>query len=173
MLTEYGVEQGYCTASISYDSTSVQRLYKIDDEEWKTYTKEIRLELGQTLYAKGIDKYGKEARIIPSYKSVLPSDALGVAAYDGNTSTGISIVQTSKRINIDNSMIGKKVNITHSNNNWKITINLYSSEKELLKTYSSVSYTSSTQFIIPEDVSYLIIKGPTYTFNIYEVGPIT
>ena len=52
-LTQYGVEVGYNIATINYFPTSVQRLYKIDEGEWQVYQdREIRLEIGQTIYAK-------------------------------------------------------------------------------------------------------------------------
>ena len=69
-LTEYGVKQGYNEVTIDYYETSVQRLYKIDDGEWQKYKdQKIKLELGETIYAKGIDKDGVETRTISSYKS--------------------------------------------------------------------------------------------------------
>ena len=87
MLTSYGVEKPYSEITINYYATSERRLYKIDNGDWQEYKGTIRLETGQTVYAKGIDKNGKETNQIPSYTSALPKDALRVAAYDGNEET--------------------------------------------------------------------------------------
>ena len=115
-LTEYRVECGYDLVKITYATTSVQRLYKINDGEWKTYTGgNIRLETGETIYAKGIDKNGEETRVITSYTSTLPSDALGAAAYDGNNSTYVNTRSAgSMYMEIDESMKGRRVYVNIS-----------------------------------------------------------
>ena len=89
-LTEYGVDSGYIVAKIDYFPTSVQRLYKIGDGDWKNYQdKNIRLEFGEILYVKGINKNNVET-ITVSYTASLPSDTLGPLAYDGNESTAVN-----------------------------------------------------------------------------------
>lgn len=90
--------------------TKIQRLYSLDGENWQTYKDEsIRVELGQTLYAKGIDVFGNETRIISTYTRTLPSDALGAEAYDGDDSTGDTIkYPTMKYIKISPEMREKK-----------------------------------------------------------------
>ena len=114
-LTEYGVEVPYSEATIEYNSTSVQRLYKIDEGEWKTYNGEtIRLEIGQTIYAKGIDKNGDETRIISSYTSVELADAIGPASYDGDDGTAYTLPAGYSYMNVDESMWGKKVRVLYA-----------------------------------------------------------
>ena len=152
-LTENGILPGYNTSVIEYDNTSEQKLYKINDEEWKLYNGEtVKVEFGDTLYAKGIDKYGKETRIIYSYTSTLRTDAMGINAYDDSNSTYWRYYQNGDpasssslnstlnesllkgRLNIDNSAIGKtvKIKFTTCNYAWNGGIVFYnSSNKEL------------------------------------------
>lgn len=48
-------------ATIRFDSLYSQKLYKIDDGEWKDYRDTgIQLQIGQTIYVKGITKQGEE-----------------------------------------------------------------------------------------------------------------
>ena len=88
-MTVNGFENPYTEVSIDYYETSVQKKYRIGTEgEWKDYTegKNIRLELGETIQAKGIDKNGNETKI-SSTQAKLKDDAIGINAYDGNEST--------------------------------------------------------------------------------------
>ena len=110
-LTEYGVEQGYNEVTISYFPTSVQRLYRINDEEWKEYQdKAIRLELNDKLEAKGIDKNGIETEVT-NYTAELPSDALRPEAYDGDKTTSTGDLKSAVKIKVDESMGGKSAYI--------------------------------------------------------------
>ena len=110
-LTEYGVEQGYNEVTISYFPTSVQRLYRINDEEWKKYQdKAIRLELNDKLEAKGIDKNGIETEVT-NYTAELPSDALRPEAYDGDKTTSTGDLKSAVKIKVDESMGGKSAYI--------------------------------------------------------------
>ena len=112
-LTEYGVETSYNEVTIDYNPTSVQKLYKIDEGEWKKYNGEtIRLEIGQTIYAKGIDKNGDETRIISSYTSAELADAIGLAAYDGVDETYANVgPKETKYMEIDESIKGKNIQL--------------------------------------------------------------
>ena len=78
--------------------------------EWKNYkNKTIKLNLGQTIYVKGIDKNGVETSQ-NSLISTLPSDAIGLNAYDEDNNT---YFQTSslKYIYVDNSMYDKYIRL--------------------------------------------------------------
>ena len=111
LLTQYGVDQGYCTATISYFPTSVQKLYKIGNGDWKTYNGQtIRLELGQILYAKGIDKNRTETNVV-SYTATLPGNALTPTAYDRNEGTNchLGVNGTMKYVYISEEMIEKQM----------------------------------------------------------------
>ena len=113
-LTEDGVKAGYSEINIDYAATSLQKLYKIDDGDWTEYKGEtIKLEIGQTIYAKGIDKYGNETDVIPSYTGTILEDAIGPAAYDGNEGTYYSNTGTNanRYMEIDSSVRGKQVYI--------------------------------------------------------------
>ena len=116
-LTEYGVEKGISNITIDYSYTSVKKLYKIDDGEWKNYDGPIKLDANKTIYAKGIDKNGKETPI-PEYKSVLATDALGKEAYDGNNSTytGVGGGSSSgyRKIHISPEMWGQNIEVLTS-----------------------------------------------------------
>ena len=106
-ITEYGVEAGYNEATINYFSTSVQRLYRINDGEWREYQdKAIRLELNDKIEAKGIDKNGIDTNVT-LYVSELVNDALGPEAYDGDNNT----TSMSGYLNVSSNMWNKKVEI--------------------------------------------------------------
>ena len=112
-LTEDGVRAAYSEININYATTSIQKLYKIDDGDWTEYKEEtIALESGQTIYAKGIDKNGEETRVISSYTAIEPADAIGSNAYDGEDATAATIGNRAKGyIDIDESAWGKDVRI--------------------------------------------------------------
>ena len=110
ILTQYGINQGYDIINIDYFSTSVQRLYKINDGQWINYKNtSIKLEIGQTISAKGIDKYGNETEIV-NYTSTTKKDAIGPAAYDGRDDTYFN-GNGNYYMYIDSSMLGKTVRI--------------------------------------------------------------
>src|SRR5690606_23043472 len=63
------IKTPYQMVTINYFPTSVQKLYKIGTTgEWLQYQdKEILVKQGETIYAKGVDQYGNETRIVSSY----------------------------------------------------------------------------------------------------------
>ena len=172
-LTEYGVEQAYNTATLTYFNTSVKRLYKINDGEWKEYKNPIKLQLGETIYAKGIDKNGIETKVT-SYKSTIKSDALGTQAYDGNESTYHKLAfKDTVYLDVDESMQGKKyyinlyVDWTGSPGN----ISYYNKEGTVI---SKISTTASGTFLIPEGTVRMSYHQPNnYYDKIYEIRPYT
>ena len=98
---------------IDYFQTSVKRLYRINEGEWEEYQdKAIRLELGDKIEAKGIDKFGKET-YISSYTAALPEDALGPEAYDGDEDSHVRYVQSGYgKLFVSEEMQGKKMYVT-------------------------------------------------------------
>ena len=180
-LTESGVEKGYCTATISYDNTSIQKLYKIDNGQWQTYpNKAIRIEIGQTLYVKGIDKKGNETRTIPTYTATLPSDALGLEAYDENDSTSVYIKNgENKIIQVDKSIWEKSAGLTLISNNagagYLNRIEALDESGNVLNSYNvSMTYTwNNKEFSIPQNTKYLKFTASSYdrrfNFYIYEI----
>ena len=167
-LTSYGVEQGYDIAQINYFSTSLQRLYKIDDGDWINYQdKKIKLDIGKTIYVKGIDKNGIETNVV-SYKASLASDALPVSAYDGNESTYL----LGGTINIDESVIGKQVAVkTNTSPGYSTSFYIYDELGN--KIYSkSIANTnlSSPLFTIPEGAKKIVISGVKNKTRLYEIS---
>ena len=62
-ITEYGIEKGYNNITIAYNNTSVEKLYKIGEGEWNNYDSTVRLEIGETIYVKGIYKNGDKINL--------------------------------------------------------------------------------------------------------------
>ena len=171
-LTQYGVEAGYNTVTLEYFPTSVQKLYKIDNDDWKAYQGEtIRLEIGQIIYAKGIDKNGNETRTVSSYTSSLPNNALGAEAYDGNTSTYANLKDndnTTKILKIDANMQGRKITIRYPKQ-----AKFYFKDSSGTKTeYKYGSYNNSNVvdhiITLPQDIVELYFESYNCS-TIYEI----
>ena len=174
-LTPSKLESGYNKVKLNYFSTSINRLYKIDDGEWQEYQdKEIRLEIGNTIYAKSINKYDNESQIL-SYTSVLPSDALKEAAYDNNESTYLPT--GTYKIIVDPSAIGKKINIRHNVATYysSFSVGFYDKNNNNLKSVGLSGNGTSVQEI-PSGTTTIIFnlsvsrpEGSTYYSRIHEV----
>ncbi len=173
-LTEYGVEKGISNITIDYSYTSVKKLYKIDDGEWKNYDGPIKLDANKTIYAKGIDKNGKET-INVSKEIIIPKDALGVEAYDGDESTSV----TSGIIYVDKAMIGKyfstSIKLSGSRNVQKFSF--IDENNKTISTQNINCLSSSTNCINMTDKSLLIPEGTvkmilkTEFAKLNEIGP--
>ena len=173
-----GVIEGYSTATVSYYDTSEQKLYKIDDEEWKEYSGEtIRFEIGQTLYVKGIDQYGTETPTI-SRKSELPSDLLGEKAYNDNPNDYEVIPTTwaQRKIYIDDSLKGKKIhlkmNMYGSNNNIISRLTLYKEDGSSYTFLEKPSWGNmwiDGDYTLPSDALYFAFAGNTSAFTVYDI----
>ena len=163
-LTEYGFEKGYNIVNIKYYKTSVKKLYSIDDgQTWKEYEKPIKLEIGKTIIAKGVDKNNTQTKEV-SYKSILPDDSLSFESYDGNKET-YSLAKTIQTFLVDNSLYGSKVKINGRNNRTEPIIKFIDIEgNELSK------YTGYKEYEIPEntykvEISNLMTKIEQYYWN--------
>ncbi|MNV65872.1 hypothetical protein D3C71_1585940 [compost metagenome] len=90
----------------------MQKLYKIGiNGEWLNYNNQpVKLNQGQTIYAKGIDKFGNETRIIPSYTAYIP-DSVSKEAFDNNDMTYDFKKAGNYYISIDSSIWRKKSKI--------------------------------------------------------------
>ena len=174
ILTEYGVEKGISNITIDYSYTSVKKLYKIDDGEWKNYDGPIKLDANKTIYAKGIDKNGKET-INVSKEIIIPKDALRAEAYDGDESTSV----TSGIIYVDKAMVGKYfstgIKLSGSRN-----VQKFSFIDENNKTISTQNITciygypncinmTDKSLLIPEGTVKMILKTEFAKLN--EIGP--
>ena len=177
IITNYGINKGYNMIDINYFSTGVKKEYKIDDGDWIEYpNKKIKLNLDQTIYARSFDKNGVESTI-SEYTSVLPSDALGVNAYDGNESTSFDTT-TNKILKVDSTMNGKKVNIygyvKSSGGTNNIYIEAYNSNNEMLSQLvkgrtSSGTMTFREDFEIPNGTTYIKFYTKSSSSLIYEI----
>lgn len=176
LLKENGVVQGYNNVEINYYSTAVQKLYKINDGEWQNYqNRAIKLNLEDVLYSKSIDKNNVES-MTATYKSVLPDDALGINAYDGDESTGESggSGYLRKYIYIDDSMIGKGLSMKATSSSAdKLIVKIYDEDNnELLsRTYSSAINLNNKLFDIPENSYkiYIDLSFRNYATSLYEI----
>ena len=179
-LTEYGVEKGYNNIEIDYFDTAVQRLYKIGDGEWQEYQdKKIRLELGETIYTKSIDKNETESQI-SSYTASI-SDSLPIAAFDGSTSTsiggrgGLNVTYT---LMVDKNMNGKSIvldNFTYGYNVGTITVMFYNETTSISSsTINNASFRTNSKITIPEGTTNIKIRlyaaNNSYYVHLYEVG---
>ena len=189
------IREPYQIVSISYFPTSVERLYRINElqddgtfteGEWKNYAdKAIWVNVGDKIEAKGIDKYGNETRIVSSYTSSV-SDALGKAAFDGKEDTYVKNTSGSRKIYVDSSLWGKKINLKgitmyNEGNNLVNKINFYNENGTVLN--GSITYTSystetdnlNTNIPIPEGTKYIDFWSGSDTsryIQINELSPV-
>ncbi|MDF2866260.1 MAG: hypothetical protein K0R72_1078, partial [Clostridia bacterium] len=151
----------YQMITINYFTTSIQRLYRIGTTgNWINYEdQQIKVEQGQTIYAKGIDKDGNETRIISSYTSNV-IDAITKEAMDSNDSTYTNI--NNKYIEVDVNMQGKSIRIKGSSN---LSITFLNSEKTVI---SAISPYNDGIFAVPQGTKW--IKGNNYNLYTIEVS---
>jgi hypothetical protein len=171
------IKNPYQNVNIAYSSGSIQKLYRIGTTgEWLNYSSNpIGVNLGETIYAKGIDQYGVETRIISSYTVTMP-DALKKEAYDGNESTYTTELGT-KNIEIDSSMQGKSVRIKSGptlNIGNVINTKFLDSNKNIITTYSSSALTDRI-YQIPSNAKWINFSdnygGGAVVCCVYEVQP--
>ena len=182
ILTTDRVEPACDTITINYHATSIQRLYKIDGDKWKDYQGEaIKVELGQTIYAKGIDKDGNETRIITSHTVSSPSDAILQEAYDQNDTTSHVISSRSIRyMDVDKSIWGQNARFlidayTNSYSGQKILIEFLDSKGMILNSIESSAFFSTptldTTVTIKENTVKIRATAVGATGYIYEIEP--
>ena len=170
------IETPYQMITINYFPTSVKRLYQIGSTtgEWQEYQNiPIKVNQGQTIYAKGIDKYGNQTRIISSH-TVNVENALTSAAYDGdeNTCDTGPIYSVWKRLEVDSSLWNKKIYIklVHASNNGNIEF--YDENNKIIPNtaikvnYGGGNVNGSVQGSIPTGAKYAVFNVST---SIYEV----
>jgi hypothetical protein len=174
------IHSPYQMVTINYFLTSVQRLYSLDNGiTWLNYQdKPVWVNQGQTILAKGIDKYGNVTRIIPSYTANVP-DAIGSAAYDNNDSTSYNFSGwVYPTIFIDSSMIGKKIRIymvagTNSGSTAaNKTLSFYNASGGVISTIT-FNGTYNNVLTIPQGTTKIVIcpNGASQWINLYEIQP--
>lgn len=170
-LTEYGMKEGYNLIDISFNKISVKKLYKINDGEWLEYTGPIRLEIGQTVYAKGIDKYGNDSTIV-SYICTLPANTIPYNWYDGDDSTNTHTSQNLVYFDISNELRNKYFRMRFDNRFGGPTIHYYDKDGvEISNTKPSTNdYTHIDKFLIPQDTSRIAINWTgQFVISLYEI----
>ena len=164
MITDKNIEQAYYKINVKYYSTAVKKLYKINESgEWKNYTGEIKLNIGDTIYSKGIDKYENE-NSTGSYKANI-SGSVPKEWVDGDEKTYASIgsFERKKYLLVDESAIGKKIKMKVSSS----PIYMYITNK----TGDEIKFKNIDGEIIPEGAVKIEIYNPTSVgMNIYEIG---
>lgn len=164
MITDKNIEQAYYKINVKYYSTAVKKLYKINENgEWKNYTGEIKLNIGDTIYSKGIDKYENE-NSKGSYKADI-NNSVPKEWIDENesTSAGLSRFTRNKFLLVDESAIGKKIKMkANASTIWMYVTNK-SGEETLFKNINGET--------IPEGTVKIEIYNPqSVGVNIYEIG---
>ncbi|MDD4547759.1 MAG: hypothetical protein PHI05_03355, partial [Bacilli bacterium] len=162
----------YQMVTVNYFPTSVQRLYRIGTTgEWKTYPeKPLWVNQDETIYAKGIDQYGNETRIISSYTSNVP-DAVGPLAYDGDSNTYATVPSIRQYIKVDSSMQGKKISLKWQCSNYDYVYMYFMDENKTVISSVSVRYPAVEEtYLIPLGTKW-IAYGPSRTTYVYEINP--
>ena len=114
LITINGIEKPYSMISIDYHITAVQKLYRINNGEWKNYNNEkIRLEISDKIEAKSIDINKKESPISEVTIKV-KDDALPPEAYDGTNDTKTGDLKSTKYIEVDSSMYNQNIQLSGS-----------------------------------------------------------
>ena len=176
-LTEYGVKRGHSEITINYFASSIQKLYKINEGEWKTYQNtSINLELGEVLYAKGIDKYGNETSI-SSCTSELPDDAMAPEAYDNDMETlGFSNnlkpplgTDGTAVLYVDETMYEKKVRIRMNDQVGQPYLYIYNKSGEEL--YKLNLTNTDITITIPREAHRIVFQRVYSYLSIYEIEP--
>ena len=183
-LTLYGIERGFNNMTINYFPTSEQRLYSLDGDTWYNYQdKAIKVDYGTTIYAKGIDKYGKSTNIV-SLTSNEMSDALPTICYDDDLNTNNSVKSrnaTTKNyyMNVDNSVIGKQFLVTYQTADRarsvnRLTILFYNESGTVISSNEYINTTKTTiKLTIPENtvkINFQCFSTSNYATTLYEVN---
>jgi hypothetical protein len=171
----------YQMITLTYFPTSIQRLYRIGTSgNWLNYADQpVRVNQGQTIYAKGIDKYGNDTRIISSYTSSMP-DAIKKEAFDGDVSTYVYNV-SGQYMSVDASMQGKNVRIKAYDgiNGVSVVINFLNESKAVISSLvignpSGTTITYDNIYKIPLNTKWITYSGATSsnTSRLYEIQPV-
>jgi len=171
------IKEPYQTVTINYFSTSIQRLYRIGTTgNWLNYNDQpVRVNQGQTIYAKGIDQYGVETRIITSMTASV-SDSLLKEAYDGNDTT-FAGNGTNKLMEVDVSMQGKNIRLKwfsqiYSGSN--VYLVFLDSNKQTISSVTRYAGTFDDIYTIPTNTKWVRFdSGNVYGLwgSIYEIQP--
>ena len=172
LLTEYGVRPGYNEINLVYFPTSVKKLYQIvgpneslDENNWKNYNQMIKLKIGDTIYAKSMNRNNEYSEIY-SYKSVLDSNALPESIYDGNEDTGYALTKYASGsketfIQVDKSMYGLKCKLRMRIPLYiSLTARYYNEFGEIISTQAyNNGYVQTQTLTIPDGTTKMGLYG--------------
>jgi len=170
------IKEAYQMVNISYFITSVQRLYRIGTTgNWLNYNdQDIKVIHGQTIYSKGIDQNGNETRSIASYTSNV-ANALGILGFDGNTSTSIPCSGYSGIIQVDDTMVGKDVNVIASTGGSDFYVRFLNASNQIISSiYKGQWIYFNEVYNIPANTKWIKIEntnGGNYPGAFYEIQP--
>ena len=162
-LTSNGIEKP--SMEVMLDNTHVKQadklLYSKDNTSWQEYNGgEIRLEVGETIYAKNKLNNGEESGVV-SQQCTIDSRAITEKAYDGSLSTYDNAGKINagyKYMSVDSSAIGLTV---EAHLGWYYAQILQLNENEEILYASDIPGVSSgkktVQFEILEDTKYLVL----------------
>ncbi len=109
-FTTEGIEARNSIVTINYYKFARQKLYSLDNQNWKIYTEPISVESGKTIYAKIQDNDNNLIGIVESKKIEDDKEKLDIKAYDNDSKTygGSNGV---KYLQIEDKMQGEKIEI--------------------------------------------------------------
>ncbi len=155
-LTNIGVEQPYSMANINYSKSTKQKLYSLDNKNWLEYVGEVKVEVGQTIYAKGINEKGEESNV-SNKTALMRKDAMGEGAYDGDWSKGITVwYDDTAWMEVDNNVWNLTLRFKLG---WmRASIQFLDKDKKILYTSPNPGVSNGVldiQALIPENTKYI------------------
>lgn len=179
-ITKSGIGIIKNSIEIKYFKTSEEKLYKINDEEWKKYAEILTVAPGKLIQAKGIDPFGNETRTIATYTTSVRSDTIGSEAYDNNDETGYVIKGVGNHyIEVSEEMIGESFRIkmrSPGNKSNYTKIQLIDKNNTIMSTIYNgynVGGVIDNIYKIQENTKYINIYtiSTSNTTIIYEIQP--
>ena len=169
-ITSSGVENGYNLVDVDFYTTSIKKLYKVDDSDWQEYKGSIKLAYGKKISVKGIDKNNKETKIA-EYTSDI-ENAIGALAYDGDKETSFKLSKSGYYyMNVDKSVWNKNIELLIYLTDGYKYVYYYAEDGTKIKSIT-INYSSSKKtevLTIPENTVRI---GFEYGSTFYEIGKL-
>ena len=171
------IKEPYQMVTVNYFATSVQKLYRIGTTgDWLNYNDQpIKVKQDETIYAKGIDQYGNETRVISTY-TVNVVDALKLQAYDGNDATYVTEV-SNQLMAVDSDMSEKNIIIKSQQNssswggNGTIYVKFLDQNKTIISQYVKGTGTYSDTVLVPANTKWVSCSCITGYSVYHDVSP--
>ena len=177
-VTSEGFEDPYTNVTINYFKSDDIRLYKIGNGSWEIYEDiPVRTEIGDILYAKGIDKNGIEntSQLTVNYAT----DTLPKECYDNNLNTEKSLTYGNYKLYISEEMYGEilllngyTTNVYQGYDNRRAKLDFYLKDGTTTNIIDVNRPTTWTDYniTIPQNAEYLqITANDSYAFNIKDI----